>query len=151
MSSRKIRQEQRIIEAGWRRSERKTKFIQNFLRKRGISINKNSCMGPLTDGIRSVLKNFKRIAGGGVGVVWGCDQCVAGSVMIGKITSGQLVTGKFPPFGGHCRNSMKQGDANTLIILPYIKNLSPRIINTTVDTIATKKGLVERRIFNVLA
>src|SRR5258706_7338210 len=72
----------RIKLAEWTRTFRREKFMMRHLITQGISIRTVMCPAMLANGTMCILKRFKKIAGGGVGLVWGCGRCRVGPSII---------------------------------------------------------------------
>ncbi len=137
----------RIKLAEWTRTFRREKFIMGHLIKQGISIRKVMCPAMLANGTMCILKRFKKIAGGGVGLVWGCGRCRGGPSIIEELRNNS--TSK--TFGGQCRVENYSGDVNKLIILPeYVKNFPPRISQSRSEFLQAKGKMLERTVFDIV-
>lgn len=149
MTNRQKRQQIRLALAKWNRDLRRSKFIENLLVKKGISINENRCFTLQTHGVSCIIKEFKRIGPGGVALAWGCDACRGGSSAFLKITINLLC--KLPSFMGTCRNNLLPGEVNKLIVLPSVPlGIVPKVIQCSNEYLDTGKGIVERTVFNIV-
>lgn len=148
MTQRFERHTKRIVTASWERDLRRQKFIESFLARRGVSITQNSCPIVLLNGVRCILKEFRRIGSGGVGLIWGCDHCSGGVSAFANLNAEQLKTRNLPPFSGACKNSLVTGDVNKLIVLPSCQ-IRPSQVLTRVYHLESKK-VIERRSFQIV-
>ena len=105
--------------------ERSIQFIKRFLMRRGIDVSRFACTSiSVNRKVRCILKDFKRIGSGGVGIVRSCSNC--------RGTEGTYDLTK--PFQGTCRNNTGYGDANKMLIIPKIpRDITPEIVNITVE------------------
>lgn len=151
MRPRRKRSEERIALANWERDVNRRKFIENLLIKQGVPVSQNTCPSLMEHGVRCILKDFKRMGSGGVGLVWACVLCRSGEETIENMSGQAISQGKLGPFNGSCRYAITSGDANKLVILPsYTNKLTPRALRTDVQGLETSKGIMERVAFRVL-
>ena len=156
MNPRQKRQQCRILLAQWNRDKRRKKFIEKLLVKKGVSVIQNTCDIVNFHGVSCILKDFKRLGGGGVGQVWGCDGCAGGMQAFGKVTTTMLLRNELPPFPGTCRHASQMGDTNKLVILPtFTLTIAPKRLFVASESLeydlrSGGKVMLERTVFQIV-
>lgn len=110
----------------WYKRFRSERFIYKYLIRKKVPLFGNVCPYMRQANTKIMLKDFKKVGAGGVGLVWGCALCQSGSSSFTKLIPGTMPT---QPFNGVCRMNQTRGDANKLIIVPWVEeNKTPCIL-----------------------
>lgn len=122
----KMNSRDRLLIAEGEAQDRSIKFIIKFLARRRIDITKYFCTSTIVlKKIRCKLKDFKHIGAGGVGVIKECSNC--------RMTNEGIYM---------CRNNPVGGDANKLIIFPFVdKKIIPKSVLISIET-TSPNGLI---------
>jgi hypothetical protein len=140
----------RITKAGWLREYRMERFIYKYLIRNRVPLFGNVCPYIKNPHVNAVIKDFKRVGTGGVGLVWGCFLC-------NNAASGfmQYIPGLVPkvPFSGTCRTNNVPGDVNKIIIIPkLIANGIPTMIGCNDEVLQLGSGkTLKRRVLRVVS
>ena len=123
-----MKYKERMDNAQLQAQERSVQFIKRFLRRRGIDAGKFSCTSLLVNRkVRCILKDFKHVGSGGVGVVRSCSNC----------RGNESTYDLSKPFPGTCRNNALWGDANKLLIIPQVpRGVTPEIVTISTEALA---------------
>lgn len=127
----------------WFKRFRSEGFIYRYLIRKKVPLFGNVCPYMKQSGTKVILKDFKKIGAGGVGLVWGCQLCQSGNSAFTKV-----IPGKTPvhSFTGVCRMNSARGDANKLIIVPLVEEgKTPHTLTSVDETLNDGSDKVLRR------
>lgn len=102
----------------WFKRFRSERFIYRYLIRKKVPLFGNVCSYMKQANTKVILKDFKKVGAGGIGLVWGCALCQSGSSSLAKLLPGKTPT---QSFNGVCRMDQARGDANKLIIVPWVE------------------------------